>query len=348
MRKRSKLVSMLLVALLLSSLLLAGACGPAEQEGVTEIEILAVESGLAGYFLSFGLGDIINQYSTDLHATTLETVSATNVRTLASYDPERQKRTIIWHTPTGNYLAKQGIPPTAPDTGPYMDCKLLAHLLDTGDGLITLDPNIKSPLDLVGKRVGVGVEGNSATYHIQWPIEFGYEIPLDQIEWVYSSAGGAKSALLDGQIDAAFAPRLVGGPGEEKDWIPAPTTEEILSTKKAYFVNYDPAVYPKVRALGYPVYPLKGKVKQVGQSDAQGWVATAQSLCWYVHKDMPDELVTELLTLIWDHVDLFVDYHATGRFMNQEGLAQALSARDEYHPAAIKFFEDKGIKVGQD
>ena len=64
MRKRSKLVSMLLVVLLLSSLLLAGACGPAGEEGVTEIEILAVESGLAGYFLSFGLGDIINNYST--------------------------------------------------------------------------------------------------------------------------------------------------------------------------------------------------------------------------------------------------------------------------------------------
>ena len=343
-----RIILLTLIVLLVSAIIFGGcAAEPAEKE-VTEIEILSVESGLAGYFMSFGLADIINKYSTTLHATALETIGGVNIKMMRDAPPEKQKRMVIWSTPTTNYLAKNADPSAVGEgEAPYLDCRALAHLYYTGLNFVTLDPNIKTPYDFVGKKIALFTPG-SVDETTLWILDYGYELPIERKEYLEMGAGKGKDALLGGTVDVALTGNLVAGIEEWHDWLPAPATEEILTTRVTYRVNFGEEEIAKARAKGYPVYPIKGKGKEYGKSPAQDWIGWSLGLCWYVHKDMPDETVNELLTIMWDNIRDFDAYHATGKFMNHQLLSLAPCSRDEFHPAAIKFFEEKGNKVGMD
>jgi TRAP-type uncharacterized transport system substrate-binding protein len=67
-----------------------------------------------------------------------------------------------------------------------------------------------------------------------------------------------------------------------------------------------------------------------------------------VSKNLPDDVVTELLSIIYDHVDEFANYHAVGKAITKKSLSMTYTTKDFYHPAARKFFEDKGNKFFED
>jgi TRAP-type uncharacterized transport system substrate-binding protein len=69
---------------------------------------------------------------------------------------------------------------------------------------------------------------------------------------------------------------------------------------------------------------------------------------WWVHKDLPVDLVKELTTIIYDHVGEFAKYHNTGKFMMREALADAACPIEWYHPEAIKFYKGKGAKFWEE
>jgi len=53
-----------------------------------------------------------------------------------------------------------------------------------------------------------------------------------------------------------------------------------------------------------------------------------------------------MLRIMYDHVDEFKNYHAVGKALTRERLGDIAVPVEGIHPAAIKFFDEKGIKYG--
>jgi TRAP-type uncharacterized transport system substrate-binding protein len=68
---------------------------------------------------------------------------------------------------------------------------------------------------------------------------------------------------------------------------------------------------------------------------------------WWVHESMPDEIVTEICNIIYDHADEFVKYHASGRAITAKTISNVAVDETDFHPAAIAFYKSKGMSVGQ-
>ena len=63
-------------------------------------------------------------------------------------------------------------------------------------------------------------------------------------------------------------------------------------------------------------------------------------------KDLPDDVVYEMLSIMYDHIDEFKNYHAVGKALTRENMGDIAVPVEGIHPAAIKFFKEKGIKYG--
>ena len=90
-----------------------------------------------------------------------------------------------------------------------------------------------------------------------------------------------------------------------------------------------------------------GKAKHIGKSDIPQWKGLLNSLGWLVSENMDDEIVTEIIRIIYENADQFANYHAVGRGITKETIGQLPVPRDSYHPAVVKFLESKGLKVGR-
>ena len=60
---------------------------------------------------------------------------------------------------------------------------------------------------------------------------------------------------------------------------------------------------------------------------------------------MPDHVVTEILRVVYENVHKFKEYTFLGAILTQETLASLSVPAGSYHPAAVKFFNEKGIKI---
>src|SRR5690606_19660736 len=119
-------------------------------------------------------------------------------------DPALRKNTVLSFTAGIDYLAVNGL-------GPFKEALPKVQLLGNYNlgaaWLVTLDPQIRTPRDLAGKRIALG-----RAPQILWSIE-----PLMVIEHGWKLKGKidvqhlgpkpAAQALLDGQVDAA----IIGG-----------------------------------------------------------------------------------------------------------------------------------------
>ena len=98
---------------------------------------------------------------------------------------------------------------------------------------------------------------------------------------------------------------------------------------------------------GYPIYFQKAKPIAFGKSKAFGGNRIIWSNSWWVDKSMDNDIVTEICSIIYNHAKEFATYHATGRGITKKTLAEVAVPEAEFHPAAVKFYKEKGLKVGE-
>ena len=89
------------------------------------------------------------------------------------------------------------------------------------------------------------------------------------------------------------------------------------------------------------------KAKKIGKSDLPNFKGLLNSLGWMVHEDMDDEIVTEIVRVIYENAGEFGNYHAIGKGITPDTIGGLPVPKEEYHPAVVKFLESKGKKVGR-
>ena len=338
--------STILMAISLTVLCLPPAYAQSEpSKDKTEIQIYSNPFGGTTYVLSFALAEIINKNSTRLHATCVESKgSSANILYLQK-NPNALKNTIIVANPFAITQAAKADPPfkTA-----FTGLKALAVIANNCGFIVTTNPDIKSPQDLKGRSLCLGIKGITIEFIPRFILDYGCGVFNDIGKVSYSSFDGIKNALIDGTVDAGLQSSTMWGEGEYKDWVPIPAAEELLATKKCYLVDIEADAYKKAREKsGYPIYYLKAKPKAFGKSDAFGGNRMWWSNSWWVHESMPNDVVTEICSILYDHANDFATYHASGKGISPKTLADVAVPEDDFHPAAARFYEGKGLKVGQ-
>jgi len=323
---------------------------PAEEEAPTHepvaLEIYSNPFGNAGYVLSFALADIINKNSEWLRAVTIETPSGAHNMKILQRSPEKSGVWVGYLNPLSIHHSTLGGEPFTPEEPFVMSVKAVSITANIGAPLLTTDPNIKTPQDLIGKTVALEPEGSTEEFVPRFMLEaWGV---YDDVRIVTMGFGAQSDALIDGTIDLGKSGAVILGHEEYADWTPIPPFEKLLMARETYIFPTTAEDYAMARKnTGYPIYPIGGKGKTIGKSTVPDWLGSHISCGWFVSEDMPDDVVTELVRIIYENAELFVTYHANGAAIAKETIGGVATPRDGYHPAVIEFLEAKGVTVGR-
>ena len=194
---------------------------------------------------------------------------------------------------------------------------------------------INSFADLKGKRVSTGAPNSATELMTQRLLEaYGMDWSKD-IQRERLTPEKSADAIKDGKLDAFFF--VVG--------IPTSSVTDLAATPgtKIKLIDHADAV-DKMTAKHGPLY-----VRDVipansypGQ-DKVNHVATVWNLL-VAHKDMPDQVAYTILKTIFDkQADLILIHKEAASF--QVKTQSKAAASIPYHPGAIKYFAEKGVKL---
>jgi TRAP transporter TAXI family solute receptor len=309
-----------------------------------ELTISTIPAGFSSYIMGVALAEQINKNSTWLKATATEGRGpAEHMKTLIR-KPQKRKNYLFFNTTWDIWEAKQQIGTYAGFPFDYDEFRFVTLLGIAGNGLCTLDGSIKSLNDLVGKKAifdsGRG-KGREMAYN---GVLKAAGVPTDKIKFQYSSGKAAADTLRDGLVDVIYTghilkklPDVYGN---------SPFQAELVATKKVYFLSFtDKDVNTFKKDSGHPLALVKVPPKMLGPLQTEPCGILIKPLGFAAHISMPDEVVTEILTTVYNNVEKFKEYTPMGAILTKETMASLSVPASSYHPAAVKFYNQKGIKI---
>ncbi|MEW5912488.1 MAG: TAXI family TRAP transporter solute-binding subunit [Thermodesulfobacteriota bacterium] len=336
-----------LVGLMVASLAVAftAAPGNAAAKKIYRVEARTTTFGGSSYILGFAFCDLLNKHSTWVRGAVLEsTGSAENIK-LVGQDPKKRTRTFFTCTAELFERARKGLPPFQQNAQAYKKLMIMANQQQLIGTLITLDPKIKTLADLKGKRVATwprGTQKFEATYNLIGGA--GKEV-LDSIKWQFTGYAGYNDMIL-GKTDAAFTFCPETGPGV---FTTVPKLKELMSKRKVYFVT----ATGKMRRLSEKLYGVMYGLTSTMPAGVLGQGVPAQKvlgmnmvLGWGVYPEMPAEVVYEILKIMDEQSGQVKTYHSAGKGWLRAKYGAYPVPKEDFHPGARKFYEEKGIPYG--
>jgi len=347
MRKKELLTStgfLCFLTLLITFAFTMGVSSPAVAQERFDIDISTLPAGFSSYIMGVALAEQINKNSTWLHATAMEGRGpAEHMKTLVK-KPQKRKNYLFFNTPWDIWEAKHGWGAYKKFPFNYDEFKFVCILGIAGNGLCTLDPKIKNLGDLVGKRVIFDSAPGKSRQMTFTGILKEMEIPLDKIKYQYSTGKMAADTLRDGLVDVIYTGHILKK--LPNTWANSPFQAELVATKKVYFISLD---FDSVKAYkaktGHPlgVVMVPPKMLSPNQLEPNGILIKPLGFC--AHISMPDRVVTEVARVVYENAHRFKEYNPIGAIITKDTLASLSIPAEAYHPAAVKFFKEKGIQI---
>ena len=220
------------------------------------------------------------------------------------------------------------------DESSYGNVLVMAYLYGAPAQLVVkAGDGINSPLDLVGKRVGVGNAGSGAAANAE--IYFTSLGIWDKIDREFLGYRNAATAMQNGQLDAFWV--FTGYPSASILEVAMQAHIKLLDTSSAgeavgLFQNN-----PFFTGVTIPANTYKGQTSDIASfQDGALLVANAK---------VPDEVVHQILTSIYSEEGLayLVSVHNSAKSMSIEtGLKGVVTP---IHPGALKFWQEKGLTI---
>ena len=209
--------------------------------------------------------------------------------------------------------------------------RVVAGLYAEAVQLVTMNPDIKSVVDLKGKSVSIGAPG-SGVYFNAMDVLTAAGLSEDDIKPQYQSFADSTDALKDGKIDAAF---IVAG-------APTAAITELCTTNSAYLVPIDGDIAAKLMAdcAFYTAYTIPAGT-YAGQTEDVTTVTVKATLI--VSASASEDDVYNLTKAIFDNVDAIAAENGKGKELSIENATSGMAA--PFHSGAAKYFAEKGVTV---
>ena len=254
--------------------------------------------------------------------------SAGSVENLRKVDAGKHQFSVVY---SGHvYLGRNGMMKN--DTKTYENVMAVAYLYGAPAQLVVKKGSgIKTTKDLVGKKVGVGNAGSGAFANCE--MFFTHLGMWDKIERNAMGYNDAAQAFGNNQLDAfwlftAFPSGAVIMAAQTND------IDLINIGKDAEDAGYFKK-YPYFGKLSIPAGTYKGVDHETP--------SFFDSTLWVANKNVPDDVVHELLSKIFTDEGL-------AHMVSQKKTFKAMSVKDgikgivtPIHPGAVKFWKEKGV-----
>lgn len=149
-------------------------------------------------------------------------------------------------------------------------------------------------------------------------------------------------------VDALLSATFMRDPQNLK-FGPNPALGELIATRDLYYVSFDKdahdAAVKEIAKDTTPEWyayaiPPGGLPKQT-----EPWVVQGGPINWSCDKEMPDEVVYEIIRIMAKNTEGFERYHPLGKTITPENMAK-LGDESVVHPGALKYYKEKGIPIG--
>lgn len=305
---------------------------------ITKISLISAPFGTGSYVLSSALEDMSKKSHPWLRIGHSESPGLVfNIKKLDK-EPDLKKTMIVSSTTGVNWLAKNGIKPFDKK---YPMVQLLANYNLIAVWLGTLNPSIKAPKDLVGKKVALGrVTQISWTIEPEWIIRHGWGI-RDKVKIEYVGLKESMTALLDGLVDAA----VIGGyldPLKKRLSLSPQTIELMASGKAVYHISWGEEAVKKTSVeMEMAISPYTIPTESVkGQKEPLS--VFVDSVAWCATPEFPEEIAYELTKFIIKNCSKFGEYGDLGKLMSPQALPFGWPP-ERIHPGAFKAYKEAGI-----
>lgn len=341
-----KCFTLLTAVLFAFTLMTVGTARPAMAKSHPEVtlKLLAMPVGSSVYVLSFALAEILKKEHPWLRLLPMEARGSMGNLKVVSEQPAARKDTLFFTTECSNVYAREG---KKPFNEPYKGARAVAAITSSIMVLATLDKNLKTKEDLPGKRLMTLRPGTTAAVCHKALINDVWGLG-DKVKISYGDFGPIKDALKDGLVDLGAQP-FNGFPGGNF-FAPIPTLIDLMAAKDVYFFNIYPETVRQIaKVTGLPVFPASVPAGAIGPKQTEPIENFGFSISWWADQEMDPELVYEFTKAVYDYADKFQEYAgAQGKFINRNKLGWIRVPEELFHPGAVKFYKEKGIKVGAD
>ncbi|MCB2084884.1 MAG: ABC transporter substrate-binding protein [Sphingomonadaceae bacterium] len=224
---------------------------------------------------------------------------------------------------------------------PNPDLKFLSSLYDVGVGIYAFSPDVRTPQDLIGKRIAAEPRPGAVRLYTELLLRDGWGI-LDQVELVHVGPAELPDAIAEGRVDAVSWNLLLRSPQGYRPWFPSLAVNQPggwIPVGQDAVNRINIANDLSVGRVRVSTYDL-GESGVVGLDDPVALLSFKQGLAGWESTD--DALVTAVLTCIEQHGRLVAGLPDDAASMaNWDGLRA-----DEVHPAALRFYSAHMVEIG--
>lgn len=330
------------VGLMLAAACLLGGVNPcgAEVKKPYSIDIYTFKVGTLTYAMGVALAEFINRQSTWLRANAIEANSAVVTARIVASEPAARKKIMGF---MNRWEPETAYPPFKE---PYLGIREMAVIGFATNGFVSLNPSIKTVKDFSGKKVALGLSPSAA--RVDMPKAAVLKAGAKDVRFQEMGFEDGIRAIGDGLIDGILAATFMSDPKDLK-FGPNPALGELIATKSVQFVSFDKKAYDEAQkelargtVMEYYSYtvPAGAVPKQT-----HPWVVQGGPITWNCDKEMPDEVVYEIIRIMAANTAGFEKYHPLGKTITPENMAK-LSNESVVHPGALKYYKEKGIPLG--
>jgi len=341
--KRS-LICVVVASLMLTLPVLSFKAEGKEKSKRVALTILSGSVGSDGYNFCSALGDIIKKNHPTLTTSIVETLGNQNqIKGVADAPPDWKKFYIGTSVDPVLNLAYLGRGPFK-KTGPIKNWRVLFSMYNVTPHFMTLNPEIKSPKDLIGKKIGLLPKKHGMTKDLMWILDKVYGI-LDKVKLRHMPVGMQKDALMDGNVDVIGAGGMYFS--HEDGFKVSPFNEVVLAAKKnVYFIGITEEEFKnaKLKDPNSPALwaPVKANAVRPGYPDKKsGVMITSHTM--FVSQEMDDDVAYQFIKTAAKNANKVKDYFADGKAFRPESFVINAWSAKHYHPGALKYLAEKGF-----
>lgn len=303
----------------------------------------------AWYALSYGLSTMINERSQWLEAEVVATAGVADATRLAQRSPEKR----------ANHVVISQTPGMEMWSVPEYVTKKIGSCLHLASVWVTLDPKIKTFKDLKGKSIAVSRKG-PGFYVWVFADVLRQEGVWDSVKPMFGGTSASLTALQDGAADAGYIMFTYIYPDTYQL---GPFLEQLQTRGTLHFIQQGDVErnIELIRKAGHaeefkkaplPTLALVVPPKALAENQTEPTVIVSSPIFWAAGTDMPVDTVYEITRIMYEAAEKgeFVNYHVMGKGITPEFLTTSFWANEEecrknYHPGALKYYDERGIKL---
>ncbi|MGN1038914.1 MAG: hypothetical protein ACI4P0_05915 [Mailhella sp.] len=303
----------------------------------------------AWFALSHGLASMINERSEWLEAEVIATAGIGDATRLAQRDPEKRKNHIVITMTPGMELWAT----------PEYTTKKIGSMGMLASALVTLNPDIKTWADLKGKTIALPRKVKQSYTHIYIDMLRQAGI-LDSVKLRHGGTSSCLTALQDGAADAGAIMVSFTFPNNAA---PGQFLEQLQTRGPVYFVEQgnieqnikmmaEAGKQKEFEGAAVPPLAMVADAGSFGATQTQPLVIMTPPVDWAAGTQVSDEIIYEVTRVMYEAAEKgeFGQYHVIGKGMTPEFLVTSFwpteeDCRKNYHSGALKYFDEKGIKL---